>query len=328
MLQRCMLFALGIVMFSTVAFAQNPGTNLPEHLKYYFVFRQLSLLNQRAVAADMKGEDGSRYRQHYKNFASLNDLQLEQLNQIANECLQDVALYDARIKQLVDVKRAEILGNKYKPGALLPAPSEEEKQIGIERDQAIRQAYKRLIDAFGVNKFKLFNEKIEKSIRIKTTQPAVSNISPRDITSDCTEQGTVHGISMIQADDGNIVFYTATEVDYVTYLYYDGGIEGLIYKDNSVLSSEAAKGGPITEVILTAPLTQETNYDGYGLHFLIPIYASAPPYYDDPLCFSTNPPNPEGSEATYVGCKGGCQVVTPSISLGYTLDKISAPSGQ
>jgi hypothetical protein len=331
MFQRFILCAISVLFLLTGAMAQNPSPKTPEHLRYYFVFRQLSLLDQKAVAAERKGEGGTKYRQHYKKFALLNDHQMSQLDQIAKECLREVAAYDARIKQVVNEARAGIRAKKLEAGTPLPEPSAELKQIGIERDRIIRRAYRRLLDALGETEFKRFNEVIEKSVRVNTAQIGGRESVSRENRTIVPVGGMVHGVSMIQEADGNVLLYTATELDYATYTYYDGGIDGLIFNANTdaLLAELIVVNGPTAEVIVTIPAIQGTSYLGYGGHFLVPvIYNSAHLYYD-PYCFSRAcNPSTGGSEMTFTGCGSDCSVFRQVIPLGVTLGSVTTQNVQ
>jgi hypothetical protein len=136
------------------AAAQNPSVKLPEHVKYYFVLRHIALLNQEAAEAERKGEDSTKYRQHYKNFAALKDGQVGTLNQIAADCLREMVPLDARVKQLVSESRAKLPGGKLEAGQPFPQGSSELKQLDAERDQVMQRAYARLRESFGEVEFK------------------------------------------------------------------------------------------------------------------------------------------------------------------------------
>lgn len=287
MLRRCIMFAIGIAVLSTVTFAQNPAPNIPEHLKYYYVFRQLSLLNQMWAAAERRGEDGSRYRQHYKKFASLDDQQMSQLNRIANECLQEVAVYDTRINQLVNETRAALPGKRLGPGVAAPAPPVELKQIDAQREGVLIRAQARLIDAMGETGFRRLNEAIEKSMHVNQVRVGGGKGKQRENSAPTSEGEMVDEVTIIQEVDSTVQLYTATSVTAEVYAYYDPGVEGEIY-EAGILKAQGASagGGPTAEVILTIPALPATEYIGYGYHFVRPIYLYEGYWWYDPYCFS------------------------------------------
>lgn len=334
MLQRVVLLAFSVVLMLTGAMAQNPSPKTPEHLKYYFVFRQISLLNQKAVAAERKGEDGSRYRLHYKKFALLSDRQMSQLDQIANDCLREVAGYDARIKQLVNEVRARIPGGKLEPGRPLPKPPAELRQIDAERDRVIMRAYTRLLDAFGETEFRRFNERIGKSVRINTSQIGARESGSREIPVLPGEwQATVYGVSIIQENGGTVLLYSATSIDGPGANAYDCIAIGSIYEtDFSNLKSQGTViGWPIAEVMISTPALQGTAYAGVGDH-MVNAYISWPngSWYD-PACLSVIFDQPIlDNERTWFGCGCNCPGTTPNplIYLGMTIDNIITLSGQ
>jgi hypothetical protein len=320
MYQRFILFAISVLCFSAVVVAQNPSDKMPEHLRYYFVFRHISLLTQNALAAERKGEDGSRYRLHYRNIALLNDHQMSQLNQMANECLRAVAVHDARIKQLVNEARAGILGGKLERGAPLPKPPAELKEIEAERDRVIKGAYTRLIDLFGEMEFRRFNERIEKSMQLRPLKISSREKGTRDINTVAYEEGLVDAVTMIQeAGDGNVLFYTATSLSPETFIYYDGIILGSIYNNDngSLIYSSNPQGGPIVEIMKTIPAPPNTNLLGIGDHGVFAVYPHPvePNWYFDPFCFSSDIPFPDPSEDT-------CYSIGQVIYLGFTTDSI------
>jgi hypothetical protein len=327
MLRRSVLFAICAVLLSTGSMAQNPSPKTPEYLRYYFAFRQLSLLNQKAVAAERKGEDGSKYRLHYKNFALLNDRQMSQLDQIANDCLRDVAAFDTRIKQLVNEARARIPGSKLEPGVPLPEIISELKQIDAERDRIIRQSYTRLIDAFGETEFKRFNEKIEKSVRVNPVQVGARGGEPLGQTTLANQEAGVNGVSIIQEVDGAVQLYAATLLDAAVIAFYDAGIVGSIYEGNPGVRKALAEGfgWQIAEVVVTTPALPATEYVGLGDHFVVPYYYDpAGGGWYDPYCFSRRyEPIPHLGEMTWlVGPECAGYSLTPYIYLGTTYDSI------
>jgi hypothetical protein len=333
MFQRSILFAIGIVFLTTGILAQNPSANLPAHLRSYFVFRQLSLLEQKAVAAEKKGEDGSRYRLHYKKFASLDDSEMTQLNQIASDCLRDLAPLDDRVKELIAEARVKVGASKFGSVVSSPTLSAELKQIGANRDQIIRQADARLLAAFGEAEFKRFSEVIEKSLRVKETRVGADKNRSNEAPTFAPEGGMVHGISMIQELDGEIQLYTATEIDFQTALYYNAIVYGLIINNDTgdVLSEFATENIQIAEVIATAPELPATNYIAYGEHIVRAIYPGVAGY-KDPFCFSQLPIPifPGGPEVQIVGSPGECYlpIITQTPVLGLTVDTISTPGIQ
>jgi hypothetical protein len=332
MFQRAVLFAIGIVFLTTGVLAQNPSAKLPEYRRYYFVFRQIALLEQKAVAAEKRGDDGSGYRLHYQKFASLDDREMSQLNQIASDCLRDLAPLDDRVKELIAEARAKVQANKFAPGVSSPTLSATVKQIEASRDQIIRQAYARLLAAFGEAEFKRFGEMIDKSMHVKEMGVGASERGASESPTFAPEGGVVRGISMIQELDGEIRLYTATELDFQTALYYNAIVDGLIFnKDTGDLLSEfAAENFPIVELIVTAPALPATNYIGYGEHAVRTIFPGDAGY-KDPFCFSLLPIPifPGGPEVQIVGFLPG-QCFLPIIAqqiliLGITVDSISTP---
>jgi hypothetical protein len=326
MLQRSILFMISILFISTVAMAQNPSAKTAEHIRYYFVFRQLSLLNQKAVVAEGKGEDGSRYRQHYKKFAKLNDHQMSQLDQIANDCLREIAVYEARGKQLVNEARARILEGNLEQGAPLPEPPAELKKIEAERDWVIKGAYRRLIDAFGETEFRRFNERIEKSVQVNPMQISGRDGGSREISTILPEVGMVNGFTMIQEVDGEVLLYAATNLSYETAIYYTPITVGSIYQEDTgtLLAQAVADEYPYTQVILSTPALQAINYLGFGDHGLrLQIGGSS---YLDPYCFRNIIPGVYLSEMTWIGCDCNCTVpiLQQIIFLGSTYEALTS----
>jgi len=181
--QRFVLLTIAMVTLMIGAAAQNPTpTKPPEHVRYYFVFRHLALLNQKAVEAERRGEDGKEFREHYKNYAKLSDTQMNQLNQAATDCLRDLAPLDARIKQLVTASRARVPDRKIAPNSTPPEPPAELKELDKERDQIMRRAYTRLREAFGEVEFSRFAGVIEKSVRLSATPGGARAGGPRKLS--------------------------------------------------------------------------------------------------------------------------------------------------
>jgi hypothetical protein len=177
--QRIILASLSVIFLVTISIAQIPPTKPPEHLRYYVLFRHLALLNQKAAEVERTGEDGSKYRHHYKNFAVLSNHQESQLKQIADDCLREVSTLDARAKQLVVESRAKMPTGGLEAGARWPTPSAELKQIDAERDQAMKRAYTQLRESFGEAEFNRFNQIIKKVVQLDAQVAGTRTGGPR-----------------------------------------------------------------------------------------------------------------------------------------------------
>jgi hypothetical protein len=179
MLHRIIIGSLSIILLATVSLAQNPPQKPAEHWRYYIVFRHINVLNQKAADAERKGENSSKFRQHYKNYAALSTLQASQLNQIAIDCLSEIAPLNERIRQMVAESRAKIPGGKLLPGQPLPQSTPALKEVDSEREAVIRRHYMKLRETYGEAEFKRFNEVIEKSVRLTFTPTGARGSGPR-----------------------------------------------------------------------------------------------------------------------------------------------------
>jgi hypothetical protein len=143
-------------------------STIPEPVTWLFLFRQISTLEDKAQAAESKGEDGSRYRTLYKRIANLTDGQNSFLMQSAISCANEVKIKDDLARQVTTRLRAQ--QPALTPGtAPVPAAMPELAELQKERDEIIMRYRQNIKDVFGPD-FDRFEAFVHSSI--------TSNITP------------------------------------------------------------------------------------------------------------------------------------------------------
>jgi hypothetical protein len=149
------------------------GEPIPEHVVYWQLFHEVVSLNRKADELEKRGEDGSKYRLHYKQSATLSDEQTERLNEIANDCFAQVMEQDHKAHEIIDAARAQFPNGKLEAGQTPPAPPEELMEMQKERNAIILKARDRLGEALGNSEFDRFNVFVKETIA-----PRISRILP------------------------------------------------------------------------------------------------------------------------------------------------------
>lgn len=151
--------------------APQPGTAgpLPESVKYWVLFRQMSALDAKAAEAEKRGLDGSVFRDAIRNGAQLTETQDAQFRSIAADCLARVEEKDQEALKIIRAARAAVPQGRLKKGDPLPEPPEELRWLQSERDALIDAAREDLRRTFGEQEFGRFqsfvDEKVAPTIR-------------------------------------------------------------------------------------------------------------------------------------------------------------------
>jgi hypothetical protein len=138
--------------------------NFPAHMSYWVMFHHIALLNKQADEAESRGEDGSKYRNRYQQFAILNDPEARILTSIALDTYRQVMDTDARAKAIVASVRSRYPGGKINPGDVPQVP-EELAQLQTQRNEIIETGYKRLKEGFGDFAFSQFEKFVDSNIK-------------------------------------------------------------------------------------------------------------------------------------------------------------------
>src|SRR6185503_18081266 len=112
-------------------------------------------------------EDGSKFRDFYKQIAQLNNKQSQELEAIAEDCEREVSLQDDKAKKVIDAFRALHPDGQLAQGETLPPPPDEIKTLQEERNAIILRAKERLSKAFGKEDFQNFDLFVQRSIASK-----------------------------------------------------------------------------------------------------------------------------------------------------------------
>ncbi len=172
------LFSLGSTPLSAADEPPRTGTlePLPESVKYWVLFRHMTTLEAKAVAAERRGEDGAPYRSVFRTSAKLTEAQAAQLSSIAADCVARVEEKDQEALAIIRAARAAVPQGTLKKDETPPEPPAELKRLQSERDELIDAARESLRRAFGDREFARFqgfvDEKIAPTIRRQKVAPA------------------------------------------------------------------------------------------------------------------------------------------------------------
>jgi hypothetical protein len=175
---RLALAILGLPLFlvawTPLAAVDQPpklGTTepLPESVKYWVLFRHLTVLEAKAAALEKSGEDGTPYRSVYRLSAKLTETQASQLRSIAADCVARVEEKDREALAVIRAARALNPRGRLGKDEVPPEPPAALKVLQQERDELIEAAREDLHRTFEDKEFTRFqgfvDEKIAPTIR-------------------------------------------------------------------------------------------------------------------------------------------------------------------
>ncbi len=160
---------------------QQPPADVPKHIVYSILFREMAFYKQKAAEKEQKGEDAMALRKHHKEKLKLTDEQFAALDRLAAESDRETAKLDGRAKKIIGDARATHPNGKLKDGEQLPLPPAELKSLQEQRNNVILQTREQLRAAFGEAEFQHFDEFLQADITRKM-QPA--QIMPRPVPAD------------------------------------------------------------------------------------------------------------------------------------------------
>lgn len=133
----------------------------PEHVVYGQFFRHLIALKKQAKDNELKSKKQSKLRTHYKDKIGLKDDKAQILDNIADECVREMAQTDEKAKKIIDEAHSRFPGGKIPQGQQLPAPPKELKKLQRDRDMSILKARQKLRKKLGDYEFQLIDDYIK-----------------------------------------------------------------------------------------------------------------------------------------------------------------------
>lgn len=141
----------------------QPGSFRQQEV-YEHMFRHYMFLKNKAQELEQEGKDAKSLRQLYKNEAKLTDVEADQLERAANECMSRLSVLEARAKQVIAEARARVPGGRLQEGEEPPPPPEELSALQRERESTVLQAREGLRRAFGDQAFARFDEFVQQKV--------------------------------------------------------------------------------------------------------------------------------------------------------------------
>ena len=149
---------------------QNIPQDIPDDVTYRQVFKHIEELNKKANDEErVKGKDGKKYRNFYKNMARLDERQASNLDRIADQTNREIKKLDDRAKQIIDQVRAQTPNHRIERGQKPPVPPQELSDLTKSRKNLTLKAISELQTNLGEAEFARFsqfvNEKVKTGIR-------------------------------------------------------------------------------------------------------------------------------------------------------------------
>lgn len=151
---------------------ENPNNkyfpqDIPEDVTYRQMFKHIKELNQKADGDErQKGRDGRKFRNLYKDMASLQDKQARLLDRIADETNRELDKLDERAKQIIDQIRSQTPNRRIERGQKPPLPPQELFDLAQRRKDVTLRAINNLRQNLGNAEFVRFNSFVNE--RVKT----------------------------------------------------------------------------------------------------------------------------------------------------------------
>lgn len=133
-----------------------PRSSAPTHVVYSALFHHVVDVMREADEMQRQGKDTSPLRSFFQRKANLNEFQARILDTVADECVRQLDVQDARAQLIINEFRKRFPPGKLLPGVKLPPPPPELTQMQEERDAMILRARDRLRVALGEDEFQRF----------------------------------------------------------------------------------------------------------------------------------------------------------------------------
>lgn len=153
------LIGLGVVA-TCAARCEQPNVSPPpaqpgvsQFALYFHFFQSVDFLRNKSEELVRQGHAGTQLRAHYKNRASLNQGQADQVETVALDCLRDLARQDEQARRVITAWRARYPRGRLLEGEKPPQPPAELVQLQKGREEIVLRARSRLEQAFGDQEF-------------------------------------------------------------------------------------------------------------------------------------------------------------------------------
>jgi hypothetical protein len=136
--------------------SQPERTSAPTHVVYSALFHHVVDVMHEADEMQRQGKDTSPLRSFFQRKADLNEFQARLLDTVADECVRQLDVQDARAQLIINDFKKRFPPGKLPTGVTLPPPPPELTQMQEERDAMILRARDRLRVALGEDEFQRF----------------------------------------------------------------------------------------------------------------------------------------------------------------------------
>jgi hypothetical protein len=133
--------------------AQAQAQEIPKHVVYGMLFKEIAAFKKKAHELKLKGEDDTHFREYHKRKLSLDEGQSAAFERIADDAARKMSKLDEQAKKVIDGIRAQRPDGRLKEGELPPAPPEELKNLDRQRVDLLLRAREELLAALGEAEF-------------------------------------------------------------------------------------------------------------------------------------------------------------------------------
>ena len=137
---------------SAVSTAPQQRTGLPEHVRYYFLFRHLSVIKETPAAAGFQAKAG------------LNSGQLQALTSIAINNERELKRLDEKAEAIIAAFHEQYPPGRLPHGIVPPAPPNEINVLQQQREATILRYREQLRRMFGESEFARFDAFVKDEI--------------------------------------------------------------------------------------------------------------------------------------------------------------------
>ena len=150
------------------------NSDIPIHIVYGMLFRELLALKKEATAREAKGEAAAHLRQYPQRHLQLDAQQAQTIQTIAEQYTQEVMPVDKEAKRIIGAARARYPHGELPVGATPPPPPEGLKPLEAKRTELLLKAREQVRTTLGDTTFQRFDDFVRQDIakQMQTATPA------------------------------------------------------------------------------------------------------------------------------------------------------------
>jgi hypothetical protein len=143
---------------------EQSNTEIPVHIVYGILFRELLAIKKEASAREAKGESAENLRQYPQRHLQLDSQQAQTIQTIAEQYTQEVAPVDKEARRIIGSARARFPHGEMPAGATPPAPPDSLKPLEAKRTELLLKTREQVRAALGETTFQRFDDFVRQDI--------------------------------------------------------------------------------------------------------------------------------------------------------------------